>query len=186
MQGKACCKKLNFELHQWCDPECVVSHVAELPRPRDFALAVIASVHPLLNCPDNHRRGDIPFGPTRGPRARRDPLRLGEARASCSAKAAFRGRAGSHVRQVANPRTIPSAICLGDCEGLLPLASHSSSAPDCTEPLFQRSGATISPGLATSPRDEARRIAVNIAKLPGLQRPHQGGDKRSPRTHFAL
>ena len=45
-------------------------------------------------------------GAKREPRARRDRLRLGEARASGSAKAALRGR-GFHIREVANPRTIP-------------------------------------------------------------------------------
>ena len=63
MQGKVCCKKVARR---------VKSHVAELPRPRDFAPAAIPSVHPLLNCPDDHCRGGIPSDPTHGPRARRD------------------------------------------------------------------------------------------------------------------
>ena len=43
MQAKGCCKSFTWR------PACE-SHVAKLPRPRDFAPAVIPSVHPLLNC----------------------------------------------------------------------------------------------------------------------------------------
>ena len=95
------------KLHQWW-PRRVKSHVAELPRPRDFPPGSNPFCAPAAKLPpNNHWRRDIPSDPKRGPRSGRDRLRLGEARASSCAKAALRGRAGSCMREVTNPRTIP-------------------------------------------------------------------------------
>ena len=64
------------------------SHVAELPRPRDFAPAVAPSCAPAAKLPPG--TGTVHF----------DLAKRGE---SCSAKAALSDRAGFHMREVANP-----------------------------------------------------------------------------------